>query len=138
MNVFTNKLVAVLNEKIESGNLMNALAHMCVGFGSHIGKKSLRLTDYKDADGGTHPNISKMPFMILKANSNKIRILRQQAIEFGITYSDFTDAMTIGTYQEQIERSAITKESDLMYMGIVVFGPWEQVTNLTRKFSLFK
>lgn len=34
---FSNKLVAVMNEKIESGIIMNALAHMCIGFGSVIG-----------------------------------------------------------------------------------------------------
>ena len=64
-----NKLVAVLNEKIELGIVMNGLAHMCIGFGAEIGKERLRLTDYVDADGGSHPNISEMPFMILKANS---------------------------------------------------------------------
>ena len=94
MNKFTNKLVAVLNKSIPSGNLMNALAHLCIGFGAKIGQESLRLTNYKDADGGDHPFISEIPFMVLEANSNKIRTLRQAAIEAGIAFSDFTDAMT--------------------------------------------
>ena len=66
--MFENKLVAVMNEKIEPGVIMNALAHMCIGFGSKIGQHLLRLSNYIDADGGSHPNISEMPFMILKAN----------------------------------------------------------------------
>lgn len=114
---FTNKLVAVMNEKIEPGIIMNALAHMCIGFGSEIGKDSLRLTNYIDADGGSHPSISEMPFMILKANSNKIRGLRQAAIETGIQFVDFTHTMTIGTYIEQIERTKETKEEELVYYG---------------------
>ena len=52
--VFSNKLVAVMNEKIEPGVIMNALAHMCIGFGSTIGTEALRLTNYIDADGGSH------------------------------------------------------------------------------------
>jgi hypothetical protein len=36
--------------------------------------------------------------MILKANSNKIRGLRQAALEAEIKFLDFTDTMTIGTY----------------------------------------
>ena len=64
--MFENKLVAVMNEKIEPGVIMNALAHMCIGFGSDIGKEPLRLTNYIDADEGSHPHISEMPFMILK------------------------------------------------------------------------
>ncbi len=135
---FTNKLVAVMNEKIEPGVIMNALAHMCIGFGSDIGKDPLRLTNYIDADGGSHPCISEMPFMILKANSNKIRGLRQAALENGIKFVDFTNTMTIGTYIEQVERTKQTKEEDLIYYGIVLFGDWEKVSELTRKFSLWK
>src|SRR4029078_7346285 len=124
--MFANKLVAVMNEKIEPGIIMNALAHMCIGFGSDIGKESLHLTNYIDADGSSHPNISEMPFMILKANSNKIRSLRQAAIEGGIQWVDFTDTITIGTYLEQIERTKQTKEADLIYYGIVLFGNWDK------------
>ena len=136
--MFENKLVAVMNEKIEPGVIMNALAHMCIGIGSDIGKDALKLTNYFDADGGSHPNISEMPFMILKANSNKIRTLRTFAIENDIKFVDFTDTMTIGTYLEQIERTKQVKEADLIYYGIVLFGKWEKVSELTRKFSLWK
>jgi len=135
---FANKLVAVMNEKIEPGIIMNALAHMCIGFGSEIGKEPLRLTNYLDADGGSHPSISEMPFMILKANSNKIRGLRLAALEAGIKFVDFTHTMTIGTYLEQLERTKQTKDEELVYYGIVLFGDWEQVSALTRKFSLWK
>ena len=135
---FSNKLVAVMNEKIEPGVIMNALAHMCIGFGAEIGKELLRLTNYVDADGGSHPNISEMPFMILKANSNKIRALRQAAIEAGIKFADFTDTMTVGTYVEQIAKTKETKEENLIYYGIVLFGDWAKVSELTRKFSLWR
>jgi hypothetical protein len=135
---FTNKLVAVLNKSIPSGILMNALAHLCIGFGAKIGKEPLRLTNYRDGDGGDHPYISELPFMVLEANSNKIRALRQAAIEQGIAFSDFIDAMTVGTYEEQIKRSAETREQDLIYYGIVLFGDWDKVSALTKKFSLWK
>ncbi len=135
---FEKKLVAVMNEKIDPGVIMNALAHMCIGFGAEIGKDPLRLTDYIDADGGSHPYISEMPFMILKANSNKIRALRQAARQMGIQCVDFTETMTLGTYTEQLERTKQTKEEVLVYYGIVLFGEWDKVSELTRKFSLWK
>jgi hypothetical protein len=138
MVTFTHKLVAVLNEKVEPGVAMNAVAHMCIGFGANIGKEPLRLTDYRDADGTSHPHISEMPFMILKANSNKIRTLRREAKERGIQFVNFTDTMTIGSYLEQIERTKGTPEEGLVYYGIVLFGPWDAVSELTRKFSLYK
>lgn len=138
MKPFTNKLVAVVNEKIENGVLMNALAHMCIGFGASLGMESLRLSKYVDADGGVHPNISEMPFIILKTNSNKIRTLRKEATAHGIHFVDFTNTMTIGTYIEQIEKTKQTKEEELVYYGIVLFGDWDKVSELTRKFSLMK
>lgn len=127
-----------MNEKIAPGIIMNALAHMCIGFGSSIGKEPLRLTNYIDADEGIHPNISEMPFMILKTNSNKIRALRLAAQQAGIQCVDFTDTMTVGTYLEQIEKTKQSKETDLVYYGIVLFGDWTKVSELTRKFSLWK
>ena len=127
-----------MNEKIELGIIMNALAHMSIGFGSEIGKELLRLTNYRDADGGNHSLISEMPFMILKTNSNKIRALRQAAIEAGIRYVDFTDTMTVGTYMEQLEKTSNTKEADLIYYGIILFGDWDKVSEMTKKFSLLK
>lgn len=138
MNNFENKLVAVMNKNIEIGTVMNALAHMCIGFGANIGIGSLRLCNYVDADGGAHPHISEMPFIILRENSNKIRKLREEALAKQIAFVDFTDTMTVGTYQEQIERTAVTKESDLTYYGIVLFGKWDIVSEMTRKFSLWK
>ncbi|HUD00755.1 MAG TPA: DUF2000 domain-containing protein [Rhabdochlamydiaceae bacterium] len=138
MITFTHKLVAVMNEKVEPGVIMNALAHLCIGFGASLGPEPLRLTNYIDGNGGEHPNISENPFIILKANSNKIRGLRQEAAREGIRFVDFTDTMTVGTYLEQLERTRQTPEEALVYYGIVLFGEWNKVSELTRKFSLWK
>lgn len=134
------KLVAVLNEKIDTGKAMNALAHMSLGLGGSVeNKEELRLTNYKDADNGDHANISERGFVILKAeNSNKIRTLRKAAINNNIGYVDFTNTMTEGTYEDQLKRSSETKEENLEYYGIILFGDLEIITELTRKFSLWK
>ncbi len=135
---FDNKLVAILNKSIETGKLMNALAHMSIGIGANIPREALQLSHYKDADGGSHPFISDIPFIILGANSNKIRKLRIEAITHNIIFNDFTDTMTVGTYKEQLENTLKTKEADLVYYGIVLFGEWNKLADLTKKFSLFR
>ncbi len=137
--MFENKLVAVLNKNVEIGVLMNALAHMSFGLGASVeNKEKCRLTNYKDADDGDHSNVSEMPFIVLRANSNKIRNVRKAAIENDIQHVNFTQTMTIGTFKEQIERSAQTKEEDMEYYGIVLFGDWNKVSEITKKFSLWK
>ena len=138
MTEFTHKLVAVLNKSVDPGKAMNALAHMSIGLGAAVGKEPLRFSDYRDVDGGSHPFISEMPFMILTANSNKIKNLRAECLAHQIQFTDFTETMTSGGYQEQLVRTAATKADDLIYYGIVMFGEWNTVTELTRKFSLWR
>ncbi len=136
---FDKKLVAVLNEKIEVGRVMNALAHMAVGLGGTVGEKEeLRLQDYHDASGTIHPSISDIPFIVLKANSSAIRALRVAAQEQGIEHTDFINTMIGETYVQQHENTSKTSEADLEYWGICLFGDWTSVSALTKKFSLWR
>ena len=88
MTEFDHRMVAVMNEKIEPGKILNALAHLCIGLGSHLGRDRFNLMNYIDASRGVHPNISKMPLVVLKANSNKIAKIREQAISKSIAFTD--------------------------------------------------
>ncbi len=138
MCTFENKLVAVMNKSIESGVIMNALAHMSIAFGAKIGAEKLHLVDYIDKDGNTYPDISKMPFIILRENSNKIRTLYRQAVELNIPHSVFTNTMTEGGWEDQISRTKISHQEDLIFYGIILFGEYTQLNELTKKFSLWK
>ena len=135
---FENKLVAVLNKAIDHGIAMNALAHMNIGIGANIEKEQLRLDTYVDADGTQFPNISQLPYIILKASSNKIRNTVAKACEENIRFGAFIHTMTGGTYVEQLARTKATPEEDLTYYGVVLFGELDKVTEMTKKFSLWK
>jgi hypothetical protein len=136
----THKFAAVLNKKVPTGNLMNALGHMTAGLAAtYPDKSAMRFDNYEDADGNPHPNISDNPFIILQAdNSNKIRTLRRALDEAGLPFVDFTGTMTEGTYAEQQERTKAMPEAELEYYGIVTFGEIEKLNMLTKKFSLWR
>ncbi len=136
----THKFVAVLNEKIPVGVLMNSLAHMAAGLaGSYPNIPEMRFDSYIDRDGGDHKSISDHPFIILKAeNSNQIRTLRQELIANNVHFVDFTNTMTVGTYQEQKDRTRQTPEAELEYYGICMFGDKILLSQLTKKFSLWR
>ncbi len=137
--MFENKLVAVVNKKIETGVLMNAVAHMCLGFGAHVGEQDLHLMDFQNAEGFIYPSISKMPFIILQEkNSNKIAALLMKAQEAKIQYSVFTNTMTGGTWEDQKARTLASKQEEITFYGIVLFGPKEIVAEMTRKCSLYR
>ncbi len=135
-----NKFVAVLNEKIPVGVLMNALAHMAAGLSAgYPDIATMRFDDYVDKDGNHHKSISDHPFIILQAeNSNQIRNLRKDLIFAGVCFTDFTSTMTVGTYAEQKERTKQTAEANLEYYGICMFGDKETLNELTRRFSLWR
>lgn len=134
------RFVAVLNKKVETGRLMNALGHMTAGLAGGFGKASeMYFLEYKDKDGGSHRNISHFPFIVLSAdNSNQIRTARNKAIEEGIIFTDFTNTMTVGTSQEQLDATLATAEESLEYYGICMFGETEKLREITKKFSLFR
>jgi len=132
------KFSAILNEKIEPGKAMNALAHMTAGLvGSYPRPEELEIINYEDKNGSRHL-ASKHPFIILSAkNSNKLRTLRKEVIEKGVHFASFTDAMTVGTWEDQVDRSQETAEENLEYYGVCLFGERSVVEELTKKFSLW-
>lgn len=134
------KFVAVLNKKIETGKLMNALGHISAGLaGGYNVANDMRFLEYVDKDGGIHPHISHYAFIILRAdNSNKIRTLRAEALQRGILFTDFTSTMTVGTSADQLTRTRSTLEIDLDYWGICLFGKTDELKDITGKLSLFQ
>jgi hypothetical protein len=133
------KFVAVLNTKVDTPKLFNALGHVSAGLtAEHADAAGMRFLRYEDGDGGVHPGISHYPFIVLAArNGNQIRTLRQGAIEKGITYCDFVDTMLGESADAQLRQTKAASEIELDYFAIVLFGSAKELGPLTRKFSVF-
>lgn len=133
------RFVAILNKKIETGKLMNALGHMTAGLSGKVCKDDMCFLEYVDGDGSKHQGISHFPFIVLSAdNSNKIRTVRKEALAREIFFTDFTNTMTVGTSQQQLDATKETKEGNLEYYGICLFGKTDILKEFTGKFSLFR
>jgi hypothetical protein len=136
----SRRFVAVLNERIEAGRLMNALGHMSAGLSGMLqGRVDLSFLQYQDASGGIHPHISHFPFIVLKAeNSNQIRKVRAEALAQGIPFTDFVHTMILGSSAAQLDGTAAKKEEELEYFGICMFGETDVLKKITKRFSLYK
>ena len=134
----TKKLAAVLNEKLETGIALNALAHMALGMGTVLGPDEALMCDYADKDGAHHPSISAYPFIILKGRPTKIRDAIDAAKNSGVHVVDFTNTMTVGSYTEQLQRTKATPNAELEFYGAVFYGDFAAASELTKKFSLYK
>jgi hypothetical protein len=135
------RIVVVLNEKIEVGQLINAAAHLALGFGASRGpedRADLKLLRYVDSSGSAHPNVSARSLIVLKANLNQLRALRERALGAGLACASFTNTMTEGSYVDQLERTRTAPPEQLVYYGLLLFGTREQLDPLTRRFSLYK
>ncbi|CAH1544492.1 conserved hypothetical protein [Vibrio harveyi] len=133
------RFVAVVSKKVEVGRAVNVLGHLSVSLANQLSDDDAVYTDYHDLDGNLHPNISHYPFIVLRAdNSNKIRKLRQEALDRGIPFSDFTHTMVEGGSEVQQQTTKNTSEAELEYLGICLFGETETLRELTKKFSLYR
>jgi len=134
------RFIAILRKDIPAGRIMNALGHMTAGLAGGFGAGGdMCFLEYRDKDGGVHPNISHFPFIVLGADtSGQIKKVREEAQKRGVMFTDFTSTMTVGTSQEQVARTVETNADDLEYYGICLFGDTEELKSFTKKFSLFK
>lgn len=136
---FEKKLVALVNKETPVGVAMNAIAHATLGLGNKQDAKDLRLDDYKDKDGNVYPNISDMPFIILRGKSSEIKkALRKAKEEGSIQYGAFTDTMTGGSCIEQKEKTEASTEDDLVFYAAVLFGDYDTISQITKRFSIYQ
>lgn len=135
----TKKLVVILNDKIEIGRAMNAIAHMAIGLSTQIqNEEELRFQDYTSKDGQIYPNISDIPFIVLKGNKTKIKKLRNEIISRDMPHTSFTHTMIGETYIEQHENTNNTHSDEIELFGMCCFGDKGELDGLTKKFSLYK
>ena len=137
----THKFVIVLNKRIPPAVALNACAHMTatlVARADDETRRHMSFVNYTDADGNAHP-VSALSLVVLSAkNSSQLRTARLEVIRAGLPHADFTETMTKDTSVEQMARTQATREEDLDYWGLCVFGAKQAVDPITRKFSLWR
>ncbi|MGX9523010.1 DUF2000 domain-containing protein [Vibrio mediterranei] len=134
----SKRFVAVLSKKMDIGRTVNVLGHISVGLSNLLTPDDAVYVDYTDCDGNLYKNISRYPFIVLKANnSHKIRKLREEAIAHDLKFSVFIDTMIEGGSTIQQANTNKTAEADLNYLGICLFGETKVIKELTKKFSLY-
>ncbi len=134
---FEKKLVAIINKDIDTGVAMNAIAHASLSFGATHGAEQMFIQDNIDASGNVWP-MSGMPYIILRGKSGEIRKALLTAKEENIDHLAFIETMTGGTWIEQVERTSKVSEDEHTYFAAILCGPWDAVSQITKRFSLYK
>lgn len=95
-----------------------------------------------DKSGCTHLGIIQIPVPILKADSERIRKIRQQLYqpEFNsLVVVDFSDvAQSCNVYDDYIQKASTVEESSFVYFGIGICGGKKLVNKLTGSLPLLR
>ncbi|MEU1176791.1 DUF2000 domain-containing protein [Streptomyces sp. NPDC005820] len=138
------KFVVALKAKLPPGVATNAASHLCLGLVVKAAAERPELLprmsflDFPDKDGGRHAPVSGLSLVVLEGRPAWLGRLRREAADAGLLFTDFTSAMTGGTYEEQLERMGSTPEEALDYYGVALFATRAELDPLTKKFSLLR
>ena len=137
----STKLVVLANKRLDSGVVMNAIAHCVAGIINLVGeagRSKLKFIDFEDLDGQTHRSISARSFIILRGTDGDIRKVRERAHEAGIPFASFVSTMTGDTYVEQLARTKATPTSGLTFYAIALVGRADELHPITKRYSLWR
>lgn len=135
------KFVAIVNEKIEMGKALNAIAHMGLGLvniADEETKEKMSFVDFPDKDEELHKSISGLSLIVLGGKNNEIKKARRQFKEEGILFVDFIETMTGDTYAEQLVKTKEINTEEHNYFGLLAFGEIEKINPITKRLSLYK
>jgi len=109
MNYEDRKIVGIIASNVEAKIALNVIGHMSISIGKYTDKEIMGQEIITDKSGVKHLGISKFPFIITKVKQSKLKTSINNK-----------------------------EETELEYLGAVIYGNTKDVDEITGKFSLWR
>ena len=138
-NYKSKKIIAVILDNLETWQSMNVVGHMSVALGANKDSELMGRNILTDASGVSHLGIARFGFIIKKSNAKDIAsLINNVRKEKDIVVVDFPREMLDTRHDDELMASIGQKqESDIEYLGVLLYGPTVQVDSLTKDFKLW-
>lgn len=133
------KFACVLNKRIAAPITLNAMAHALAGLVATLPKDVGDFLDYPFRHDAATSIISRFPIIVLEAkNASQLRTAWAAARIEGIFSNAFALSMIGSSADEQRTQTAQSDLDTADLVALAVFGPSDQLDQITRKFSLLR
>ncbi len=133
----TKKYVAVVDKAQPRHRIVNAVAHLALGFGHGVFDRDSPYTAFKDKTGNMVALLTDYPFIILGAkNAGQLRQIHDQASALAVPCVAYLANMFVGSPEEQRLQIEATSREEHEYVSILLFGDSDVLRTLTKRTSL--
>ncbi len=136
---FDQKLVIVIDPSQEKWKIMNTSAHTAAYLGNKMSSEFDTGKYFTTEDGKNLPRNSQYPIVTLSATKEQLKELVTEVRESGLLYLGYVPEMMDTTDDKKLAKILSEKtDGQIVYTGVGIFGPKEEVDKLTKNFSLWK
>jgi lysyl-tRNA synthetase, class II len=133
----SNKVVAILSNKLSVGLASNALGHLAFASGHRAEDSWMGREVYLDAKGKSHAGIGRYPFVVLEASEKEIGKLVVEARDLpDVSMADYPQEMFDTGHDDDLNKE-ISKAKDMTYHAVVLTGPTDIINKLTQGLKLY-
>lgn len=135
MNYEDKKIVGIIATNVDAATALNVIGHLAVAIGKYSESEIMGRPILKDKTGVEHLGISRFPLIVTKVKSGKLRTAIEKAKQNPhLLVADYPKEMLETRTDDELAESLLKKEeSNLEYLGAIIYGPTEEVNEITGK-----
>ncbi len=133
--------VILLNTKdIPEWSRLNAAAHLSAALAAREGKRLIHLDASTTSDGEKIPmNIQHAIIMKETSQQENLLDIKRKAEQAGLVVTCFTEEMRDSSNDLKVkEKQGLKKATEIIFLGVLIFGKKLTVESLTKSLPLFK